>query len=81
MVCVGTLDGENTIDMKIGIRKRLDIIFSYGGQVGDLKKALDLIATGKVTPQVANDTLENFYEVLKRLHDGQIGGRVALLHK
>jgi propanol-preferring alcohol dehydrogenase len=41
MVCIGTLDTENTVDMKIGVRKRLNIIFSYGGQLCDLKAVLD----------------------------------------
>lgn len=80
MICIGTLDTENTIDMKIGIRKRLDIVFSYGGQVQDLREALQLVADGKVRPQVSNDRLHAFPEVLDRLHAGKISGRVALLH-
>lgn len=80
MICIGTLDSDNMIDMKIGIRKRLDIIFSYGGQVQDLREALELIADGKVKPQVSNERLQAFPEVLDMLHAGKISGRVALLH-
>jgi propanol-preferring alcohol dehydrogenase len=39
LLCVGTLDDENTVDMKIGIQKRLSIIFTYGGQWRDLRKS------------------------------------------
>ncbi|KAJ9608744.1 hypothetical protein H2200_006515 [Cladophialophora chaetospira] len=81
MICIGTLDTENTIDMKIGVRKRLDIVFSYGGQVQDLREALELIAEGKVKPQVSTDKLQAFPEVLERLHAGKVSGRVALLHE
>ncbi len=80
MLCVGTLNVENMIDMKIGIRKRLSIIFSYGGQVGDLEEALGLISKKFIQPQVENGKLEDFPSVLKDLCNGKIKSRVALLH-
>lgn len=46
--------------MKIGIRKWLDIIFSYGGQTRDFKEAFDLIAKGVLDPIVADGKLEDF---------------------
>lgn len=81
MVCIGTLNTENTIDMKIGIRKRLSIIFSYGGQLKDLEAALDLIAQGVLRPQVETGRLEEFPTALKDLCDGNVKARVALLFK
>jgi propanol-preferring alcohol dehydrogenase len=66
--------------MKIGIRKRLSFIFSYGGQAQDLKQVLSLIAKGTIQPQVATKTLKDFPTVLRDLHDGKIKGRIALLH-
>lgn len=79
MVCIGTLDTENTIDMKIGIRKRLSIKFTYGGQIRDLKEVLDLISKGAVQPQVETAGLKDFPVVLKDLCDGNVKARVALL--
>ncbi|KXT15296.1 hypothetical protein AC579_2800 [Pseudocercospora musae] len=78
MVCVGTLAAENTIQMKTGIRKRLSILFSYGGQIEDLREALALIAKGDLKPQVENGKLEDFPRWLKDLCDGKVKARVAL---
>ncbi|KAH6643054.1 chaperonin 10-like protein [Boeremia exigua] len=79
LLCVGTLNHENTVHMKIGIRKRLDIIFSYGGQIRDLSEALNLIAEGVLDPIVADGKLEDFPHVMGELEAGKIKGRVALL--
>ncbi len=65
--------------MKIGIRKRLDIIFSYGCQTHDLREVLDLIAKGVLDPVVTDGKLEDFPRVLKELEAGRVKGRVALL--
>lgn len=81
MVCIGTLDSENSIDMKIGIRKRLSINFTYGGQLRDLKAVLDLISKKAIQPQVENATLRDFPTVLKDLCDGKIKARVVLIHE
>lgn len=78
-MCVGTLDEENVIDMKIGIQKRLSIIFSYGGQRRDLVEALDLISKKVIQPQVETADLRDFPEVLKELCEGRIKARVALV--
>ncbi|KAJ5494438.1 Short-chain dehydrogenase/reductase SDR [Penicillium fimorum] len=80
LLCVGTLDDENTIDMKIGIQKRLSIIFTYGGQWRDLKEVLDLISKGMIKPQVETAELKEFPQVLKGVCDGKVKARVALLH-
>ncbi|KAM0287063.1 hypothetical protein ACHAPQ_008641 [Fusarium lateritium] len=79
LLCIGSLDTENTIHMKIGTRKRLSIIFSYGGQVRDLAQVLDLIAAGCIKPQVDMRKLEEFDQVLQDLCGGKIRSRVALL--
>lgn len=65
--------------MKTGTRKRLSYIFSYGGQVEDLKEVLDLIAKGVIRPQVKPGKLEDFPTVLKDLEDGKVEARVALV--
>lgn len=79
MICIGTLNLENTIDMKIGIRKRLTILFSYGGQVQDLKEVLDLVAEGVLAPQVYAGKIKDFDRHLQDLCDGKIQGRIALV--
>lgn len=66
--------------MKIGTRKRLSFIFSYGGQVRDLEKVLELIASGHISPRVETRKLPDFEEVLRALGEGKIKARVALLH-
>lgn len=65
--------------MKTGTRKRLSYIFSYGGQVPDLKEVLNLIARGVIRPQVEPGKLEDFPRVLRDLCDGKIDARVALI--
>jgi propanol-preferring alcohol dehydrogenase len=65
--------------MKIAIRKRLDIIFSYGGQRRDLEEALDLIAAKILDPVVADGKLEDFPQILEKLEAGKIRGRTSLL--
>lgn len=80
MLCVGTLNHENTVHMKVGIRKRLSIIFSYGGQTRDLKDTLDLIAQGVLDPTVADGKIADFPHVLRELEAGRITGRIALLY-
>ncbi|CAI7667291.1 unnamed protein product [Penicillium pancosmium] len=79
ILCVGTLDRKNEIDMKIGIRKRLSIIFTYGGQQRDLMEVLDLITQKVLQPQVELGRLSDFPKVLKDLENGKIKDRMALV--
>ena len=65
--------------MKVAIRKRLYIIFSYGRQRRDLKEALDLIAAKILDPVVAEGRLEDFPRILKDLEAGKVRGRMSLL--
>lgn len=81
LLCVGSLDTENIIHMKIGTRKRLSYTFSYGGQVQDLQEVLQLIASRELRPHVQPAKLGDFPNVLQRLENGQIAARVALLHE
>lgn len=81
IVCVGTMDTENTLYMKMGVRKRLTVEFSYGALVEDVHAVLQLIATGAITPQVETARLEELPDVLERLKDGKIKSRIALLHQ
>lgn len=67
--------------MKTGTRKRWSYIFSYGGQVPDLKEVLDLIAKGVIRPQVEPGKLEDFPNVLRDPCDGKVDSRVALVQE
>lgn len=78
VVCVGTLSTDNTIHMKMGIRKRLSFIFSYGGQREDLEALLDLMSQQIIMPQVEEGKLIDFPKVLQDLCDGNVKGRIAL---
>ncbi|KAK1142945.1 hypothetical protein N8T08_007186 [Aspergillus melleus] len=80
ILCIGTGDRQNQLDMKIGIRKRLSIIFSYGGQCRDLVEVLDLIAKGIIRPQVETRGLRDLPGVLEDLGKDKIRNRVALVN-
>jgi propanol-preferring alcohol dehydrogenase len=81
LLCIGSLDTENVLHMKIGTRKRLSYIFSYGGQVQDLKQVLDLIAKNVIRPQVQARKFADFPAIIKDLVAGKVKGRVALVHE
>lgn len=44
----------------------------------DLQEALEMASEGKVKATVTADSLENVNDILKRMHAGQINGRVVL---
>ncbi|KAL2868983.1 zinc-binding dehydrogenase [Aspergillus lucknowensis] len=79
VLCIGTLDRVNELDMKNGIRKRLSFIFSYGGQYADLQEVLELIRQGVISPRVKLGKLGEFPTVLRDLCEGRIEDRVALV--
>ena len=64
--------------MKMGIRKRLSFIFSYGGQREDLEALLELMSKKVIAPQVETARLEDFPKVLQDLCDGKVKARIAL---
>ncbi|KAK3687104.1 hypothetical protein LTR37_019171 [Vermiconidia calcicola] len=78
MVCVGTLSPDNVMHMKLGVRKRLSIIFSYGGQREDLEALLELMARKVIMPQVEEGRLGDFPRWLQDPCDGKVRARVAL---
>lgn len=66
--------------MKIGTRKRLSYIFSYGGQVQDLSEVLQMIASKSIDPKVEERPFGELQSVLKALEGGEVEARVALVH-
>ncbi|EAA65343.1 hypothetical protein AN0024.2 [Aspergillus nidulans FGSC A4] len=81
ILCIGTGDRVNDLDMKNGIRKRLSFLFNYGGQKPDLEEILTLIKEGVLRPRVQTGSLKDFPTYLRRLCAGEIEDRVALLPK
>lgn len=79
LLYVGTLSNETTIDAKLCIKKRLTIVFNYGGQYQDVVEVLDLIAKKALRPQVETGDLKDFPKVLQDLHEGKIKSRMALI--
>lgn len=67
--------------MKIGTRKRLSFIFTYGSQAQDLAQVLEWIASGAIEPQVEERSLAELPQVLNDLEKGQVAARVALMHR
>lgn len=79
LLYVGTLSNETTIDAKLCIKKRLTIVFNYGGQYQDVVEVLDLISKKIVRPQVETGDMKDFPSVLQDLHEGKIKSRMALI--
>ncbi|KAI9368663.1 hypothetical protein BJX61DRAFT_546334, partial [Aspergillus egyptiacus] len=79
ILCIGTGDLWNQLDMKNGIRKRLSFIFSYGGQYRDLEEVLGLIQRGVLRPRVRRGRLVDFPTALRELCEGKVEDRVALV--
>jgi alcohol dehydrogenase, propanol-preferring len=67
--------------MHLCLRKRISVLFSYGGNRGDVVEVLQMISKGQIKPQVKMEKMENFPQVLQDLHSGKINGRVALAPK
>lgn len=78
---VGLLGPELTIHNALAVRKRLSILCSYGGRQDDLIDCLDLIQKGVLKPQVETGDIDDFPEILDRLHRGLIKSRIALIPK
>ncbi|EXJ59319.1 uncharacterized protein A1O5_12200 [Cladophialophora psammophila CBS 110553] len=79
VVLVGLLQAELTLPSMIAVRKRLDILCSYGGTVEDLVACLVLIGQGVIKPQVVTGSMADFPSVLEDLHAGKIQSRIALV--
>jgi propanol-preferring alcohol dehydrogenase len=78
-VLVGLLSPELSFRTATIVRKQINILGSYGGTCADIKACLDLIAKGRLSPQVVTGRLEDFPTVLDDLHAGKIKIRIALV--
>ena len=76
---VGSLSTETNVDSKLCIKKRLTVLFNYGGQYQDVVDVLALMSKKILRPHVEIGALEDFPKVLQDLHDGKIRSRIALI--
>lgn len=81
LIQVGLLGPELTINNLLAVRKRLSILCSYGGRMDDLEACLDLIAQGALKPQVETGDMDDFPQILHRLHAGKVKSRIVLVPK
>lgn len=79
LLYVGILSDETIIDAKLCIRKRLAVLFNYGGQYQDVVEVLNLISRKAIKPRVETGDMRDFPKVLQDLHDGKIKSRIALV--
>ncbi|EXJ79405.1 hypothetical protein A1O3_08907 [Capronia epimyces CBS 606.96] len=79
VVLVGLMNPTFTFDALVALRKRLDILGSFGGTYADLEACLDLIAKGVIVPQVETASLADFPQVLADLDAGKVKSRIALI--
>lgn len=78
-VLVGQMEPELPLMNTLCCIKRLEILFSFSGQIDDLRECLDLIQKGIIVPQVETDSMDMFPRLLNDLHHGKITSRMALI--
>lgn len=76
---VGLLETDLPVTSLLCCRKKLSILFSYGGTYQDIVECLQLIQKGFIKPQVELGKLDDFPEILKKLDEGKIKCRIALI--
>ena len=74
----GLPPGQFPLDIFGMVLNGITVRGSIVGTRLDLQESLDFVAQGKVGATVATDKLENINDVLARLHEGRIEGRVVL---
>jgi acryloyl-coenzyme A reductase len=66
----------------MAILKELDFIGSGHATLADLRQVIDLVACGKVSPDIANFVpLEDASSAHQMIEDRKISGRVVLVHQ
>ena len=81
IVGVGLLGDALIINNSLCTRKKLSILFSYGGTAEDVVECLRMIQRGTLKPQVETTDMDNFPRVIQDLHEGKFKGRMALIPK
>ncbi|KIW95970.1 uncharacterized protein Z519_03036 [Cladophialophora bantiana CBS 173.52] len=79
IVVVGIQAMRLSLDNATSLQKQLNILYSFGGSAGDVKKGLKLIAEGVVKPQIKTAPLSEFPRLVEDLHDGRVESRMVLI--
>lgn len=79
LVLVGLLAEEVPLLPLVAVAKGLTIKGSYNGSVEAYRECLDLMGRGVLTPEVQTGSIEDLRDVLQRLDEGGIKGRVVLM--
>jgi propanol-preferring alcohol dehydrogenase len=74
----GLPPGQFPLDIFGMVLNGITVRGSIVGTRLDVQESLDFVAQGKVGATVSTDKLENINDVLARLHEGRIEGRVVL---
>jgi propanol-preferring alcohol dehydrogenase len=75
---IGLPPGQFPLDIFGIVHNGITVRGSIVGTRLDLQQSLEFAAQGKVKATVSTDKLENINDVLARLHEGRIEGRVVL---
>jgi len=76
---VGLIGQTLTYVPLLGVSKALKVLGSFGGTAEELEEVLDLIAQGKINPQVTTRSMEELPRVLEDMDSGRLIGRAVLL--
>jgi propanol-preferring alcohol dehydrogenase len=79
LVLVGLLAEEVPLLPLVTVAKGLTIKGSYNGSVEAYRECLDLMGRGVLTPEVQTGSIEDLRDVLRRLDEGDIKGRMVLM--
>ena len=82
MVVVGNVDpGPVPFNPAMAILRELEFIGSAHATLADLKQVIDLVARGRITPEIAGTMpLENASEAHRMMEARSTSGRMVLLH-
>jgi propanol-preferring alcohol dehydrogenase len=78
LVLVGLPPGNFTLPIIGSVRKGIRILTCAVGSRQDLREVLALAAAGKIRTKFETARLESINDVLTRLHEGKVAGRVVL---
>lgn len=79
LVLVGLLSEQAPLIPVVFVPNGLSIQASYSGSVQSYEECLDLMGKGVLRPKVQTGSIEDLPQVLERLDEGKIQGRMVLL--
>ena len=82
MVLIGNVDpGAVPFNPAMAILKELDFVGSAHATLADLRKVIDLVARGEITPEIAEFlSVSDAEKAHRMMEDRTTSGRIVLLH-